>query len=173
VLYVFASTIGAAMFDEFFGLPLHPFIVHTTVVVLPAVAMLAVAYVAVPSWRWLTRWPLALGAVGAPLLTWVTLRAGESLEETLGIESALIETHESRAEMLLYYTVAFAVVALVAAFALGGPSLLVTGAGSRRGMARPLQIGVGAALVVVSLLVLVQVVLTGDAGSRAVWDGVA
>lgn len=160
------------MFDEFLGLPLHAFIVHATVVVLPAVAMLAVAFVAVPSWRWLTRWPLVLGAAGVPVLTWVTIKAGESLRESIGLDSALIDTHAARAQLLLYYSVAFAVLAVVAAFALGGPSPLVSGAGSRRGLARPLQVGVGVALVVASALVLVQVVLTGDAGSRAVWDGV-
>jgi hypothetical protein len=49
--------------------------------------------------------------------------------------------------------------------------LLASGAGERRGVARPAQVTVGVLLVAVSVLVLVQVILTGDAGSRAVWEG--
>ncbi len=158
------------MFDDFFGLPFHPFIVHATVVVLPAIASLALAFVALPSWRWLTRWPLALAAVAAPVLTWVTVEAGESLKDQLELESALIETHEDRAEMLLTYTYGFAALALIAAFTLGGRSLLASGAGARAGVARPLQIVIGVLLAAVAVLVIVQVVLTGDAGSRAVWS---
>jgi hypothetical protein len=160
------------MFDNFFGLPLHPFIVHATVVVLPAVATLALAYVVLPPWRWLLRWPLALSAVGAPLLTWVTVKAGESLKARLGIDSDLIETHQERANTLLLITLAFGVLALLAAFTMGGPSLLISGSGGRRGVGRPLQIGVGVLLAVAAVLVVVWVVLTGDAGSRAVWEGV-
>jgi hypothetical protein len=160
------------MFDDFFGLPLHPFIVHATVILLPGIATLALAFVALPSWRWLLRWPLAAAGVVTPILTYVTLEAGESLKDRLGIDNAIIETHEERAELLLTYTWGFAALALVAAFTMGGPSLLASGAGSRAGLARPLQIVVGALLVVVAVLVIVQVVLTGDAGSRAVWSDV-
>jgi magnesium-transporting ATPase (P-type) len=159
------------MFDDFFGLPFHPFILHATVVLVPGIATLALAFVALSSWRWLLRWPLALAAVFTPILTYVTVEAGESLKDQLGIESPLIETHQSRGETLMIYTLVFAVIALVAAFTMGGRSLLASGAGSRAGVARPLQIGVGVLLVVISLLVIVQVILTGDAGSRAVWSG--
>jgi hypothetical protein len=158
-----------SMLTDFFGLPLHPFIVHATVVLLPGVASLALAFVALPSWRWLLRWPLALAAVVTPVLTYVTVLAGEALEDALEIETPLIETHEDRAEMLLNYTYGFAALALIAVFTLGGRSLLASGAGARTGVARPLQIVVGALLAAIALLLIVQVVLTGDAGSRAVW----
>jgi hypothetical protein len=160
------------MFEDFFGLPFHPFIVHATVVLVPGIATMALAYVALPSWRWLLRWPLAVAAVFTPALTYLTVAAGESLEDQLGLDDVpLIETHESRAEMLLNFTYGFAVLALVAVFALGGRSLLASGAGARAGVARPVQILVGVLLVLAALLVIVQVVLTGDAGSRAVWEG--
>lgn len=159
------------MFDDFFGLPLHPFIVHATVVVLPAVAALALAFVALPSWRWLLRWPLVLAAVGAPVLTWVTVEAGESLKARLGLPDAVVGTHQDRAETLMWLTLAFGVLAVLGAVTMGGPSLLVSGAGRRGGAARPAQITVGALLVVAAVLVLVWVVLTGDAGTRLVWEG--
>jgi hypothetical protein len=157
------------MFDDFFGLPLHPFIVHSTVVLLPGASLLALAYTALRSWRWLLRLPLVLAAVGTPLLTWVTVQAGEALKEERGLPDAVIGTHQARGELLLYFTLAFGVVALAAAVVMGGPSLLVSGASSRRGAARPVQVTVGALLVITAVLVLVQVMLTGDAGSRVVW----
>jgi len=161
------------MFDEFFGLPLHAFVVHAAVVLLPASAAVALAYVALPAWRWLLRWPLVAVSLFAPALTWVTIQAGSSLANRLGISSALIETHQSRATTLLLITLAFGLVGLLGAFVMGGPSLLVSGAGERRGVVRPLQLGVGTLLAVVAVLVVVWVVLTGDAGSRSVWEPVA
>jgi hypothetical protein len=162
------------MFDEFFGLPLHPFIVHASVVLLPASAAVALAYVSLGSWRWLLRWPLVAVSLFAPALTFVTVQAGQSLKQQIGIDSALVQTHQQRAMTLLLITLAFGLVGLVAAFAMGGPSLLVSGTGGRRGLGgRPLQVGVGVLLAVAAVLVLVWVVLTGDAGSRAVWQGFA
>jgi hypothetical protein len=160
------------MFDDFLGLPMHPFIVHATVVLLPAVAALALAYTFLPSWRWLLRWPLAAGAVGTPLLTWVTVEAGQALKEQLQIPDEIIGTHQDRAMTLLVCSIAFGVVGLAAAFTMGGQSLLVSGAGARRGAARPVQLTVGALLVVTALLVLVFAALTGDEGSRVVWSNV-
>ena len=157
------------MFDDLFGLPLHPFVVHATVVLLPAAAATALAYCAVSSWRWLLRWPLVALSVVAPALTWVTVRSGMALQQQTGIDSALIRLHEQRAETLLMATLAFGLVGLLAAHAMGGPSPLVSGAGERRGVGRALQVGVAVLLAVASVLVLVWVALTGDAGARAAW----
>jgi glucan phosphoethanolaminetransferase (alkaline phosphatase superfamily) len=158
------------MFDQFFGLPLHPFVVHATVVLLPASAVIALAYTTVVSWRWLLRWPLFVLSVVAPALTWVTVESGTALEEQTGLNSALIQIHQQRAETLLMATLAFGLVGVLAAYAMGGPSPLVSGAGERRGVGRALQVGVGVLLALASVLVLVWVVLTGDAGARAAWE---
>jgi hypothetical protein len=158
------------MFDQFFGLPLHPFVVHATVVLLPLSAAIALAYAAVSSWRWLLRWPLVAASVLAPALTWVTVESGEALKEQSGIDSALIQAHMERASTLLMITLGFGLVGLLAAYSMGGPSRLVSGAGERRGMGGALQAGVGVLLAVASVLVLVWVVLTGDAGARAAWE---
>jgi hypothetical protein len=159
------------MFDEFLGLPLHVFVIHATLAIVPGSALLALAYTGLASWRWLLRWPLVLAALGAPLVTYVTVEAGQVLKGRLGLPDQLIGTHQDRGELLLVYTLVFAALALAAAFALGGPSLLASGAGGRAGLARPAQVVIGVLLVAVAVLMLVQVVLTGDAGSRAVWEG--
>jgi hypothetical protein len=53
---------------------------------------------------------------------------------------------------------------------LGGPTALASGTGAREGLAsRPLQYRISAVVVLGALLVIVQVVRSGDAGSRALW----
>jgi hypothetical protein len=159
------------MFEEFMGLPMHVFVIHAALALIPATALIAIAFAALTSWRWLLRWPLVLLAVATPVVTFVTVQAGKSLKDELGLPAQLIGTHESRGQLLLYYTLGFAVLAIVAALVMGGPSLLASGAGARQGAARPAQVTLGVLLVAASVLVLVQVILTGDAGSRAVWEG--
>jgi len=159
------------MFEEFLGLPMHVFVIHAALALIPATALLAIAFSVLSSWRWLLRWPLVLMAVATPVVTFVTVQAGKALKDELGLPDELIGTHASRGQLLLYYVLVFAVLAVVAGLVMGGPSLLASGAGARQGVAQPAQVTLGVLLVAVSVLVLVQVVLTGDAGSRAVWEG--
>ena len=159
------------MFEEFMGLPMHVFVIHAALALIPATALTAIAYAVLTSWRWLLRGPLILLAVATPVVTFVTVQAGHALKDELGLPDQLIGTHASRGQLLLYFTLLFAVLAIASALTMGGPSLLASGAGERRGVARPAQVTLGVLLVAASVLVLVQVVLTGDAGSRAVWEG--
>jgi len=156
------------------GLPLHPLVVHAAVILGPVTALTAIAYAVLPRWRWLIRWPmvgLALATVGA---MFVSKLAGDALaEERFSNTSAAlaeqIEVHESRATVLLWVSIAFLVIVVVAALTVGGPSALASGAGARdsRGTA---VTGVVLGLVVVGAAALmVMTFLTGDTGARAVW----
>ncbi len=117
------------MFDEFLGLPLHVFIVHLTVVLLPVASLTAMAYAAARSWRWLLRWPLALLGVGSAVVTFVTVQAGNAFKQRLGPGvDEVIATHEARGELLLVVTGVFAAVTVAAALSLGGPSRWSPGA---------------------------------------------
>ena len=87
-----------------FGLPLHPLIVHATVVVVPtaAIAVLLAAF-----WPRFSRWaswgPLAV-AVLAVILVPITSSSGESLERMLP-HSDLIERHSHLADGLLPWVI--------------------------------------------------------------------
>jgi uncharacterized membrane protein len=151
------------------GVPLHPLVVHAAVVFVPLAALAVVAFAVLPKHRWLTRWPAVLTTVVALVSVWVSRFSGHALKEDLqGIEQ-VIATHEERAELLSLLMIGFAVLALVGAWALGGPSALVSGAGSRESRVAALDVVLPGVLVVASLVVLVLVVLVGDAGSRVVW----
>lgn len=155
---------------EIFGLPLHPLVVHAAVIFTPLAAACVIAFAVLPKHRWATRWPALLLTVTALGSVWIARLSGKDLKENLpGIEQ-LIATHEERGELLSWLVIGFTVIVAVGFWTLGGPSGLVSGRGARdsSGVAA-LDKVMPVLLVVAALVVLVSVVLTGDAGSRAVW----
>ncbi|WP_380168195.1 DUF2231 domain-containing protein [Jannaschia sp. R86511] len=172
------------MLDTIAGLPIHPLVVHATVVVVPAAA-LAVAVTALSSRvrRWAGWGPLAL-ALAALVLVPLSTSSGESLEERVG-EGALVERHAELGEGLLVW-VAVLVLAAVALrvrdryVARRTPSVAdrrdaaVAGTPARRGPG-VLLLSAAALLLVVAGVggTLVQTVLIGHSGAEAAWGDVA
>jgi MFS family permease len=155
---------------ELNGLPLHPLVVHAAVILGPVTALTAIAYAVLPGWRWLIRWPMVALAVATAGAVFVSKLAGEALLEVKYAEpTAQIQLHQDRGTTLLWVSLAFLVIAVVAALTVGGPSALTTGAGARDSRGTAVTVGVLALVVVGALALLLMTVLTGDAGSRAVW----
>jgi hypothetical protein len=160
---------------EIAGLPLHPLVVHAAVTVVPLAAVLALALAVMPRWRWLSRWPAAGAAVLAAAVAWVARLSGEALladrpflVQTEPLRSQVLE-HQRLGELLSLVSLPFAVLAVLAAWALPGPSALASGRGAREGRSPALSRLLSIVLVLAASGVLVLVVLAGDAGSRAVW----
>jgi hypothetical protein len=152
------------------GLPLHPLLVHATVVIVPAAALSVLLAAVWPRFR---RWagPLPLGlAVAGLILDPLSTSSGESLEHQIG-ENALIEKHSELAEGLLPWMIALVLMAAAlygwhwrqARRDAGDPST------SRRWV--PVVVSVLA--VVVAIGTSVQVVLIGHSGAKASWSDVA
>ncbi len=159
---------------ELNGLPLHPLVVHAAVILGPVTALTAIAYAVLPGWRWLIRWPMVALAVATVGAVFVAKLAGQALLEdrfsgATGAVADQIAVHEDRGNLLLWVALGFLVIAVVAALTVGGPSALATGAGARDSRGTAVTVGVLALVVVGALALLVMTVLTGDAGSRAVW----
>lgn len=163
---------------EISGVPLHPLVIHVVVMLVPVAVVVGWAHAFLTGWRWLTRW-LALGAnVGALVAVFVARQSGEDLLEersylvkdpTTRI-AQLVETHQDRAQILFYALIVLTVVAVVAFWVLPATSGLVSGRLAHTGREGVLLLrGVQVLYVVVGLVALVWVVLTGDAGARAVW----
>lgn len=155
---------------EFNGLPLHPLVVHAVVVLAPLAGLVGLSYAAMARWRWLLRWPLVALAVATAVTAQVAVAAGESLVEATPALAQPVADHQDWGELLRSCAVAFVVVAGLAAWALGGPSSLVSGAGARNTRGAVVWAAAGL-LVLVSVGLLVLVFLAGDSGSRAVWGG--
>jgi uncharacterized membrane protein len=145
--------------ETILGLPLHPLIVHATVVLVPLTALLVVLTAVSPRIRaWAGPLPL-VGAVISTALAPLSTSTGENLEKQLG-ESKLIEEHAELGDMLIWFCLGMLVVAAATYFL------------HRRGNVTK---GLGTVLavlgVVAGIATMVQVVLIGHSGAKAVWDG--
>lgn len=162
------------MFDTFFGLPLHPLVVHATEVIVPLAALLVVLTAAWPRFR---RWSgyLTLGVtLVALILVPISKESGERLEARVP-ETELIETHAELADGLLPWVIGLVVVA---------GALLWWNIREKRAKAAASQTSDepkrGLRWVPVTLLILalvvaggttVQAILIGHSGATAVWSG--
>ena len=154
------------MFNTIFGLPMHPLVVHATVVIVPAAAVTVAAAAVWPRFRaWASYLPLGLSIL-ALILVPVSTQSGESLEHNLP-ETALIERHAHLADGLLPW-VALLVVAAALMFArdrLG-----------RRSDEVAMPRWIAGALIVIALVGAVgtgvQVGRIGHSGAEAAWSGV-
>ncbi|MFN8193840.1 MAG: DUF2231 domain-containing protein [Nocardioidaceae bacterium] len=155
---------------EINGLPLHPLVVHAVVVLSPLAALGGLLYAAVPRWRWWLRWPLVLATLAAAGAAVVAVAAGQSLLESRPELEGLpaVGTHRQAGDLLRNVLLLDAVVVVVAAWWLGGPSALASGRGkgSERGAAGWV---LAAVLAIASVVVLYAVFRAGDTGARAVW----
>lgn len=150
-----------------FGLPLHPLIVHATVVVVPTAALAVLLATFWPRFRHWASWgPLGLALLSVILVP-ITSSSGESLEHALP-HSALIEAHAHLGDQLLPWVIVLAVGAL----GLSWPLIR----GLRAGLPdlpRWLTLLVVAVVVVGALGTLVQVVRIGHSGATAAWSDVS
>lgn len=138
----------------FNGLPLHPLVVHLTVVALPVLILVSLASLH-PRWRNRLRLPAVGLALVTAVLVWFTAKTGESLRDQLGGMQGLIDAHENAADRLKWATYGFALLA-AARFAFY----------DRAGWVRWLL----GALVVGGVVALgIFTYQTGDAGARLIY----
>lgn len=142
---------------EINGLPLHPLAVHAAVIFGPLGGLCALVYVLAPPRRDRLRWPmLGLALLAGASIVVAYLTGGSFLESRPQLKALpLVQLHQERAARLLWVTIAFSVVAAAAA-------LFHTRTG-------PVRVALSVLLGLLAAAVLVQVILTGDAGARAVW----
>lgn len=152
------------MFERFGDLPLHVLVIHLTVVLLPVAALTVILFALVPRWRHVLRWPALVLGVGTVVCAFVAKESGEAFVNAVPTLAKAVALHQSRGNLLFWYCLIFAVVA-VAAF------LLLGRTGDKATKSRPLELLTQAAVVVIGVLVLWQTVRTGDAGAKAVWEG--
>ncbi|HEX3930341.1 MAG TPA: DUF2231 domain-containing protein [Nocardioides sp.] len=149
------------------GIPAHPLVVHAAVVLVPLAAALATAYAVWPARRWQTRNPAAVVSLVAAGAVQLAAMTGDQLKAHLHENTALIRTHEHDAGLLQAATWVLAGLVVLAWWALPHDNPLPDR--DHRGGVRLLAWPVTVLVPLASVAVLVLVVLTGDAGARAVW----
>jgi uncharacterized membrane protein YgcG len=166
-LVILVGTREEAVPESFFGLPLHPLVVHATVVAIPAAAALLVLSALLPRFR---RWAgilTPLTAIAALVLVPVTTRTGADLRERVE-DTALVEKHVELASNVLPWVVGLAVVA-VAVHAVDWRNRRL---GRTALPPRALAVTLAVLAIVVGGGATVQVALAGHAGSTAAWSSV-
>ncbi len=150
----------------FNGLPLHPLLVHATVILLPLTAVALLLAVFWPAARRRLGIVVPLAGLAMVVLVPITQQAGEALKQVVGPIPA-VETHEGFGLMVLPWTIALAVVAVgeYVWYRFFNDRTKV----SSPGVARVFQVVIAVAGVVVAVGTLVVVFLTGESGTRAVW----
>jgi hypothetical protein len=153
-----------------FGLPLHPLLVHATVMIVPAAALSVVLAAVWPRFRrWAGLLPLGLAVAGL-ILDPLSTSSGESLEHQVS-QSPLIEKHAELAEGLLPWLI---VLVVMAAALYAWHWRQSRDASGERSSARTwVPLVISALAVVAALGTSVQVVLIGHSGAKAAWSNVA
>ncbi|HET9139458.1 DUF2231 domain-containing protein [Actinophytocola sp.] len=154
------------MLPEFVnGLPLHPLTVHFVVVLLPLAVLGAIVVAVWPAARARFGWLVVAVAAVATILVPVATSSGTDLQRRLP-DNELVRTHQQLGDLMLY----FAIPLLVAVAAL----MVVHEVGRRQAVAWTKIATIAVAVLTVGFAVAagVHVYRVGEAGSRAVWDGV-
>ena len=146
-----------SLFDVVAGLPVHPLVIHSVVVLVPLAALGLIVAVVNSAFR--KRFAVALIVllgVTVPL-AFIAKESGEALAERIGIT----ERHEDLGESVPLWVAAFFVVAVA--------WWLVTRRSSSVLVGRIL----GGVLVVTAVQVLVVIFLVGHSGAEATWGKIA
>lgn len=146
------------MFDTITGLPLHPLVVHSVVVLGPLAALLLLAYVLVPRWRVGLRWPTLGLAVSAAVAAKVAEESGAELEDRIGDPGF---EHADKGELAVLSLIVLAVAVLVVVLIVLKPA---TRGSARRFVAAVLALLAGG-------FALFGVYDAGHSGASSVWKG--
>lgn len=148
--------------NDFYGLPLHPLIVHATVVIIPLAAATVLLAVLWPRFRaWAGPMPAVLCLIGLILVP-LSTSTGETLEKHV-VRSALLEKHTRLADGLLPWMIALLVISLIS-YAIHRQST------SGHTPRRAIRVVVATLAVVAVAGTTVQVALIGHSGAKAAWQ---
>jgi hypothetical protein len=147
------------------GLPLHPLIVHGTVIIVPVAAIAVLLFAFWPRFRSWSGPLTPVLAVLALVLVPLSTSTGETLEHKVE-ESALVETHAELGETLLPLVIAMTVLAI------GLYWLTRPRPQGAKGLPKGLAMAAAALATVASVGTLVHVVRIGHSGASAAWSDV-
>lgn len=147
--------------DEILGIPLHPLVVHATVVFVPLAVLGTLVFAAVPRWRRVYGWLIVAVSLVALVTVPLATQTGKRLRDQLELGGPVLEKiqeHEQMGDRVIFAVAPMFVLNLVA-------MLMVRAGRSTREVTLVAVLSSVAALVA-----LVLVVLTGHLGSEAVWN---
>lgn len=170
------------MFDLFLGLPLHPLMVHSFVVLAPLAALLVIVYALAPRLRRGLRWPTLVAALVVGVIAIVTRQSGEAFRDRLfpllasggptpAVESVWVHTQLAGAAGIITAVWALGVIIVVWFFVSPLPRPTHADAHPRRRWTLAEIIGVSL-LGLSSIVVIVWAIIAGHTGATATWGAV-
>lgn len=153
--------------NQIFGLPAHPLMVHIPIILIPLLALLAIAFIARPAWRPIMSVPLATLAVVTLLGTLLAASSGESLRDRVQ-RTDLVRAHAEQGDQLR---------AIGALFCLAVLGTVLLENSERRGWrrlrlpaGRQLLVLASAATILIAVAATTWDVRAGHSGAKAVWS---
>ncbi|GAA2999791.1 DUF2231 domain-containing protein [Actinokineospora diospyrosa] len=144
------------------GLPVHALVVHAVVVLVPLSVLGAIVIALWPAARRRFGWLVVGFAAVATILTPIATSSGEDLEKRLP-ESDLIKAHEELGDLTIWF---------VLGLLLAVTALMVVSSLPADVWTKPVVIVLAVLSIGAGVLAGVHVYRVGDAGARAVWDGI-
>ncbi|HEY6794649.1 MAG TPA: DUF2231 domain-containing protein [Kineosporiaceae bacterium] len=147
------------MFDTIAGLPLHPLVVHATVVLLPLMSLVTMAVAIRPAWRG-AAWAVVAADLAVVATTLVAKESGEKFQGRLQAirgGAAVAKEHADQGALLPYFAIALLVAAVVLWLARRVAGLTVVAI---------------VLAVVTGVAATGWTVLVGHSGATDVWSGV-
>lgn len=168
--------------ETIFDLPAHPLFVHTPLVLMPLLTVVAIVVAVRPPWRASFGVWTILGSLGLLVTTMFAVQSGEAFDEALQRQGAILDisAHEELAETTRIFVllfVLFSVVTAVLAFRSSRPRAASVGAAAASSVENAkntvTMVGHACAVlaVVIGLLGSVWMFRTGHEGAKLVWDG--
>jgi uncharacterized membrane protein len=154
------------VFDQINGLPVHALVVHAAVIFVPLLALGAIVYAVVPSWRPKISWAVFLLAIIAPVVSFVARQSGDKLFNRVVARGAsdagkkILADHMSFGTRTFWFTLALGIVSLV---------MVLATARSESRLPRVADIGLALVMVALAAISGYYVFRTGDSGATALW----
>lgn len=149
-------------FDTFLGVPVHPLVVHFTVVLILLVAVLALIVAVFPGQSDRLGVPLVVVSVAAVAAALVTVLAGQTFADRLQIGTA-VDQHERAGTVTAWLAVA-TMFAVLAWYRWGRETSGRLGSSGSR--------AVSVLMITLALMAAAGVVVTGHLGGTLVWGDV-
>jgi preprotein translocase subunit SecG len=159
----------AGLFDEFFGVPTHPFAVHAPIVLLPIAAVATVVLTVRSDWRRRIWWAMPATVLVLFAMLFVAKESGEAVLDSQNVFGN-VDRHQELGEQ----TVIIAFVWLVGSIALAvrDRQTMSTKALSSDVASPPrdaIALGLGIVVALIAVVATIWLIRTGHAGAESRW----
>jgi hypothetical protein len=159
------------MFDELFGLPAHPLLIHAPVVLVPIVAIAAIVLAAKSSWRRRAGWAPTVVMVVIVAMLFAARESGQALDDQLGGVVGLHETLGNQTFLIsAVWLVVVVALGVVDRRATPAPETTAVSAAQVSGGADAASIVLAVASAVVGVVATIWLIRTGHTGADSHWS---